>query len=221
MIRISETTRNQRVYHAILSHLLTGEIPAGTQLDERTLADQHNVSRTPVREAIIRLVREGLIEYYPYRGHFVKTWTVKQVQDLFEVRKALEALAIRIAVRKISDEDIDEISAILNDVDQAIKDNDLKTYGEADKRFHQTIINKTDNQTLIDALNQLTAQIQLIRSIANRDPGLVERTLAERPRILQALRTRDADMSALMMVEHIQGVEDAVIAQMKALEQEN
>jgi DNA-binding GntR family transcriptional regulator len=213
-----EPTLNRQVYNEVLRQLLDGEIPLGMQLDERTLAARIGVSRTPVREAIIQLVREGLVDYFPYRGHFVKMWSPKEVNDLFEVRKVLEALAVRLAVRKLSQDDLDELRAIVNDVQDALRRGDIEGFSEADRLFHNTIIQKTGNQTLIDALDRLACQIQVIRTIANRAPDLVERMLSEWPRILAALEARNAEHSAQLMLEHIEDARKTVVGHLQELE---
>lgn len=213
-----ETTLNRQVYREVLRQLLDGEIPLGTQLDERTLAARIGVSRTPVREAIIQLVREGLVNYYPYRGHFVKMWTPKEVNDLFEVRKVLEALAVRLAVRKLSQDDLDELREIVNDIEDALRHGDIEGFSEADRLFHNTIIQKTGNQTLIDGLDRLDCQIQVIRTIANRAPDLVPRMLNEWPRILAALEVRDAEQSAELMLVHIEDARKTVVGHLLELE---
>lgn len=218
MPAVKEETLNRQVYREMLRKLIEGEIPLGAQLDERTLAAELGVSRTPVREAIIQLVREGLVDYYPYRGHFVKMWTPKEVNDLFEVRKALEALAVRLAVRKLSQDDLDEVRGIVDDIQTALRHGDIEGFSEADRCFHNTIMQKTGNRTLIDGLERLACQIQVIRTIANRAPDLVERMLNEWPRIMTALETRDAERSAELMLSHIEDARKTVVGHLLELE---
>jgi DNA-binding GntR family transcriptional regulator len=214
MARLEHHPLNQRVYQRLQDMLLRGDIPPGAQLDERELAEQLGVSRTPLREAIVHLVREGMVEHRPYRGNFVRTFTAKQVNDLYQVRMALESLAVRLAVPKLSDEDIDYIGAILDEVQQALAQGNMNAYSNADRRFHEFIARCTGNEFLIDSLNRLGAQIQMVRAFANRDPQVTTRTAKERPLILSALKRRDADAAARLMEEHIDGVRRAVIAQM-------
>jgi DNA-binding GntR family transcriptional regulator len=137
------------------------------------------------------------------------------------VRKALEALAIRLAIPKLSQEHIEHIRVILDDVHQALERGDIEAYNTADRRFHDTIVEITDNEMLVDSLNRLGAQIQMVRTIANRDPHVVERTAKERPLILAALEARDADAAARLMEEHIDGVRRAVVSQIEQLEQQS
>src|SRR5690554_8132457 len=127
-------TLNQRVYQRLQGMLLRGEIPLGAQLDERALATQLEVSRTPLREAIAQLVRENMVEYRPYRGNFVRTFTSRQARDLYLVRKSLESLAIRLAIPKLSLEDIDRVRAILTQVNEALEANDMNAFADADRR---------------------------------------------------------------------------------------
>jgi DNA-binding GntR family transcriptional regulator len=219
MAGLQYQTLNQQVYTRLQEMILSGAVRLGEQLDERTLAADLEVSRTPIREAIGQLVKEGIVEYRPYRGNFIRTFTEKQVNDLFLVRASLEALAVRLAMPKISQEVADNIHRILDRVHEALEQEDMITYSDADREFHETIIHLTGNEPLIDALDRLGFQIQMIRTIANRDPHVVERTHHERPRILAALEARDAELAAKLMEEHIDGVRQAVVAHFKEVAQ--
>ena len=220
MAKVAHSTLNQKAYTQLREMILSGSLARGEQIDERRLAAEMDVSRTPLREAIGQLVTEGIIEYRPYRGTTVRSFTARQVNDLYQVRKALEALAIRHAIPKLSQEHIETIRKILEDVYQALERGDLDAYNAADRRFHSAIVQIAANETLSESLHRLSAQIQMVRAIANRDPHVVERTARERPLILAALEARDADAAARLMEEHIDGVRSAVVAQIERLEQE-
>jgi DNA-binding GntR family transcriptional regulator len=209
---------NRRIYYRVRELIESGTIPPGAQLDERTLAQDLAVSRTPLREAIATLVEEGLVERRPYRGNFVRTFTARQVNDLYEVRKALEALATRLAVPRLSEGSLANIALILDEAQKALEQDDILGYSLADQRFHDAIAQASENEILIESLSRLKRQIQLVRLSANRDPKVVERTALERPRILAALQARDAQLAAQLMEEHIEGVRRSVIAQMTASE---
>lgn len=195
--------------------MLSGAIPIGGRLDENGLARQLGVSRTPLREAIRGLVQEGLIEHRPFQGNFVRQFTCKQVQDLFEVRGALEGLAARLAVARLTDEGFRVLEEILEDVHEALEAGDMTRYSSSDRRFHSTIAQYSGNATLIESLEQLSAQIQIARVLANRDPGVVQRTANERPLILAALEARDAQEAARLVEQHIRGVFDSLSAQLE------
>lgn len=205
---------NRRIYYKVRALIESGALAPGTQLDEKTLAESLAVSRTPLREAIATLAEEGLVERRPYRGNFVRIFTARQINDLFEVRKALEGLASRLAVARLTDEHVHDLRQILDEAQQALEGGDLVAYSAADKRFHQTMARITENETLIEALGRLGRQIQIIRISANRDPENVERTAQERVNILEALETRDAERTAHLMEEHIEGVRRSVLLQL-------
>lgn len=219
MVKIAHNTLNQRVYRQVRDLVVSGEIRPGTQLEEQALASRMGVSRTPLREAIAQLVTEGLVENRPYRGNFVRAFTPQQVRDLYEVRKALEICAVRLAVPRLNEQRLEVLREILADVQRALEAGELTWYGTADRRFHNMLASYSENQTLIECLERLGFQIQIVRTIANDDPVVVRRTAIERPRILAALEARDADRAAQLMQEHIEGVCESVVAQMEAAEQ--
>lgn len=218
MSSLRHLTLKEHVYHRLLNSIISGDIPLGSQIDERKVAEMLSISRTPLREAIGTLVEEGLVEYRPYRGNFVRRFTAKQVNDLYEVRKALEGLAVRLAVTNLSDADLSGLVSTLEDVKIALEQNDLDEFSAADRRFHESIAQLSRNETLVESLNRLGLHIQVIRNIANRDPDVVERTSHERPRILEALKARDAELAAHLMAEHIEGIRRSVVAQVETYE---
>lgn len=209
---------NRRIYDRVRELIESGELPPGTQLDERTLAEELAVSRTPLREAIATLVEAGLVERRPYRGNFVRTFSARQVNDLYVVRKALEGLAMRLAVSRLSEGGLAALHAILVEAQAALEQGDLVGYSKADQRFHEAIAQATENEILIESLDRLKRQIQIVRLSANRDPDVVARTALERPRILAALEARNGELAAQLMEEHIDGIRRAVISQMAEAE---
>jgi DNA-binding GntR family transcriptional regulator len=141
--------------------------------------------------------------------------SAKQVNDLYEVRKALESLAVRLAVPRLTDVQVAELRAILADVHAAYERQDMIAYGEADRRFHNTIAAYSGNETLIESLDRLGLQIQLVRTAANHDPGVVERAARARPEIVAALEARDVRRAVRLMAAHIEDVRRSVVAQIE------
>ncbi|MGH2618141.1 MAG: GntR family transcriptional regulator, partial [Thermomicrobiales bacterium] len=150
-----------------------------------------------------------------YRGNYVRAFSPKQVNDLYETRMVLEGLATRRAVENLTDVGLTELTQILDEIQEALAQADMAAYSVADQRFHTTIARLSGNETVIESLERLQAQVQLVRLAANRDPDLVERTARERPEILAALRDRDADRAARLMEEHIDGVRRTVLKQLE------
>lgn len=209
-------TLNWHVYNDVVQLILSGRFAPGARLDEQLIADELGVSRTPLREAIAKLVKDGLVEHRPYRGNFVRSFTVKQAHDLYEVRKGLESMAVRLATPRLDAASIDRLHAILADIDDALKRGDLMDYAWADQRFHDSIAEFSANDTLIDLLSQLRGQVQLIRMMANRDPSVVEITAMERPGIVHAMVAGDANQASHLMEEHIELVQHSIAARLGA-----
>lgn len=216
MSKLGHMPVNQWVYNHILDLILSRSLPPGSRLDEQTLAADMGVSRTPLREVIGRLVEKGLVEYRPYQGNFVRTFTAAEVSGIYEVRRALEELAVRSAVASMTPERLDQIRAILHDITQAMERGDVDAVNEIDGRFHATIASCSGNATLIGYLDDLAHRVKLIRSIANQNPEVVAVTAGQRPQILAALEAGDAAAAARLLGEHIEFVRQAVITEMTA-----
>ena len=220
MDKLEHHTLVQRIYHRVRALIESGAIQSGERLDERALAERMEVSRTPLREAVGKLAEEGLVEHRPYKGNFVRTFSAKQVSDIYEVRKMLEGLAVRLAVPKLTDADVEELRAILDDIASALAHGDIAEYSAADQRFHDAMARLAGNEALREALGRLRGQVQIIRIIANRDPDVVDRTARERPQIVAALEARDAEAAASLMEAHIEGVRHTVVAQFQTLQEQ-
>jgi len=215
VIGVERLTLNERVYQHLRDALAGGKLAPSSRLDEELLVRELGVSRTPIREAIGKLTKEGFVENRPYQGNFVRSFSAAQVNDLYTVRQALESLAVRLAVPRLSDADVQRLEDILDDVAAALARGGLPGYGAADRRFHQAIAELSGNETLIECLDRLSVQVQIIRTVANHDPGVVARTAAERPLIVAALAARDGERAAALMAEHIDGVRQAVVSQLE------
>lgn len=216
MEKLEHQSLTQRVYYKVRELIASGVLQPGARIDERLLSEELMVSRTPLREAIGKLAKEGFVEHRPYKGNFIRAFTVKQVNDLFELRTALEALAVQLAVPKLSEQDLSTLRSILDDTQVALERGDMVEYSTADQRFHGTLAHLSDNESLVEALGLLKDQVQLVRLVANQDPGVVERTARQRPQILAALEARDAESAAQLMKEHIEDVRRNMVAQVEA-----
>ena len=172
------------------------------------------MSRTPVRAAIARLTQEGLVVTLPYRGASVRQFAVEEIDGLYEVRAALEGLAARKAAQRLSAEGLETIRAILDECQEALEVGDVDAFGQADARFHRALAEASGNSTLVEAIDGLRLRINLFRDLANREPGLPERTARERALILDALERRDSDAAGQLLEQHINSVKQTVLHQL-------
>ena len=199
------------VFYTLRQAILKGELKPGERLMEMQLANQLGVSRTPIREAIRKLELEGLVLMIPRRGAVVAKITEKDLRDVLEVRTSLEKLAIELACDRMSDETIPELNRALDAFKEALKKEDLTAQAERDEQFHDVIFKSTDNQRLIQMLNNLREQMYRYRLEYLKDASSHDRLAREHEAIIDALKARDKKKGADIIVSHIYNQEQAVI----------
>jgi DNA-binding GntR family transcriptional regulator len=215
--QVEKKTLQHNVYKLLLKAIISGEIQPGDHLDEKELTEKLGVSRTPLREAINRLAQDGVILELPYRGKFVRKFTPQEVNDIYEVRKSLEVLAICLAVRNMADDELNEITEIVHAITEAQESGNLLSYSELDAEFHEKLALYSRNKTLIRTLDSLAIQVKLIRHMTNKKSDVVSRSQFERVQILNALKLRDEKLATAFMEEHIDNVRRDAIAIIEAL----
>ena len=186
------TVRDLRgeVYKIIRSAITSGKLAPGTRLKETDLVEELAVSRTPIREALNQLSKEGLVEIIPRKGAFVKRWGKEEALEILILRETLEGLAGRLATNKMTDQDIDGLEALMVDYE-----NGSLGYVEADKRFHESIVNACGMERLKELIWNLYDSLQMrkILALSFNDEERIRESMEEHRRIIQALRARDED----------------------------
>jgi DNA-binding GntR family transcriptional regulator len=214
---VQHKTLEERVYEELVRLIASAALEPGAQIDEQALAAGLGVSRTPVRAALTRLVYEGLVVTVPYRGTFVRRFTAKEIDDLYEVRTTLEQLAVRRAAQRIDGAQLAALEAAVAACAAAAARGDLVAHTAADAEFHRLIARAADNQILLDTLDTLRLRVRGLRSVAaaNGSQGRPAPPSAphalNRTRIVEAIRRRDGAEAARLMDEHLQPVRRTVI----------
>ena len=195
-----------RVYDALKTAISSMDIYADEdtpKLDERRLAEELGVSRTPIREALSRLEQEGLVQNIPRRGAFVVRKTKKEILEMVCVWSALEGLAARMATVRASDEEI----AGLRTMFATFKDTEgasahIDEYSEKNILFHQAIIRLSKCDLLVDIAEGLFIHIHSIRSRTIRERQRVTSSIIDHIHIIEALENRDGDLAERYVREH-------------------
>ena len=139
----------ERAYTEIRRRILENELSAGTQVLEQELAEMLEMSRTPVREAMVRLADEGMVEVRPRHGMRVLPISADDMREIYDVLTALESMAAeRVAARGVSPEELRALRQAVVDMDAALAADDLRTWAAADERFHLLLVEYCDNQRL-------------------------------------------------------------------------
>lgn len=198
------------VFMSLREAILKGDLKPGERLLELQLADKLGVSRTPIREAIRMLEQEGLAVTIPRRGAEVAKMTLKDMEDVLEIREALDELAVKIACVKISEEQFDMLIEKKLAFEASTQTREVKKIAEADVSFHDVIYEATGNPKLVSMLNHLREQVyryrvEYIKNVKNH-PVLI----AEHEAIVEAIRERDVEKAALAMQVHVKNQAVAV-----------
>lgn len=207
-------TVNQTVYSRLLDHILAGGVPIGQRLDERELSKQLGVSRTPVREAIGKLAADGIVDYRPHQGSYVRRLTVKEISDLYVVRIQLETLAVRLSMDKVDDRFQRTLREIVDASEVAMLTGDLTEFARQDRRMHALIVDTADNFALAEALGRIENLIQIARNLANQWPGFPAASDVHRHALLDAYARRDTERAVEVMHVHIDSVRGAIVSQL-------
>lgn len=206
----------EQVYRILKSRITSGELIEGQHLVEATLAAEFGVSKTPIREALARLERDGLVDIERGKGAVVHTASIEEIRDILEVRGALEGLAAEKAALVITAEDIDELAFIISTAETALSNSDLTRYKELDEEFHDAVMRISGNHRLMIMRTQLRDLVRLVMTTSVTLPGRPEQSIAEHKKILHALKKRDACLAGSLAREHIVRINAAVIQHLES-----
>ncbi len=191
------------VFNTLRQAILKGELEPGERLMEIQLADRLGVSRTPIREAIRKLELEGLVLMIPRKGAEVAKISEKSLRDVLEIRRALDALAIELAIDRMTEEDLNNLTDAQETFRRSIRECDAMTIAENDEHFHDVIYNATNNPRLIQMLNNLREQMYRYRLEYIKDADKRQILVVEHDRILRAVREKQIAEAKIAIREHV------------------
>jgi DNA-binding GntR family transcriptional regulator len=143
------------VFEYISEQINSGTIKPGEKVNESNIANALNVSRTPVREALIQLSDEGILDKIPRKGFVVREVTLNKVKEIYSIIGVLEGFAASLAVSKITEIEIDQMESLIKQMDRCIEANDYKSYYKLQLQFHEIFINSSKNSELIGLIDML------------------------------------------------------------------
>jgi DNA-binding GntR family transcriptional regulator len=207
------STFADRAYAALKNVILSLDIyekPGEVRLDERQLASDLGISRTPVREAMAQLEREGFVRSVPRRGIYVVRKTRAEVIELITAWAALESMAARLITQKATDQEIAELRKMFTKFENGELHARLDEYSEVNIEFHQTIIRMSRNRVLIDLAENLFTHMRMIRRKTIGEEDRVDRSIRDHMNIIHALEARDTERAEDLVRNHALGLADHV-----------
>ena len=208
--RLEDTsTFADRAYVALKDVILGLDIydrPGEIRLDERKLASDLGISRTPVREAMAQLEREGFVRSVPRRGIYVVRKTKAEVIELITAWAALESMAARLITQGASEHEIAKLRAMFTTFENGSLHANLDEYSKVNIEFHQTIIRMSHNRVLIDLAENLFAHMRMIRRKTIGESDRADRSIRDHMNIIQAIEARDTARAEALVRDHALGL---------------
>ena len=199
------------VYEELKRQILIGEIPPGTRMMEVELADVMGVSRTPVREAIRKLEKEGLVTIEPRKGAYASNISIKDMVDVLEVREGLEAMAASFAAGRITAKQKDTLMTIVEKYRNAVETENIEEIIKYDEEFHSMIITISGNSTLQQVFSTIQELALRFRYIYYDDFNRYERMPREHQMIEEAILSGDAEKARVAAGDHVYKLKEFIL----------
>jgi len=218
-------TLSEIVYEKIKNSIITHVYKYGSRLYLKNLSAEMNVSMIPTREALRKLEQEGLVEIIPNKGAIVKTYTIKDLIEIYDLRRQLESLAVEILVNKINQSNLDELKRICELDEKSLEKGNLEDHNKHNREFHKCLVNFSQSSRLIKFYNELSGQMYTLVSITTifaytNGEGAKYNTLKHRE-IIKALEQKDAEQAKKIIQEHIQLSKELALKRVKNVMQNN
>jgi DNA-binding GntR family transcriptional regulator len=223
LVPIKQPDLSDEVYQRLLQAILSGEIAPGERLVERQLADKLGVSRAPVRDALVRLQRDGVVEPAGRRGKVVAALSAQDAWEVYVLRSALEGMAARIAATRADAADIAALEAIVLEMREQLRRYDLRALAALDQRFHEAVCRASRNGRLLKSWTAMAEQIRLLlqvdAQVVDAQYGELSRMPDRHAELAQAIRGGDPDAAERAVRSHIDAVAQRVVSVLRKAEQ--
>ncbi len=202
----------EMVHTALSEDILEGRLPPGQRVVERDLMERFGVSKTPAREAILRLKQDGLVEGKLNQGVSVIRILRKDAVEIYDLREILEAMAARKTAERITPDKTEKLHSIIRFAEDCVRKNDSKKYAQLDLQFHKLIGVISNNQRLYEIMERLTHQSRiLLRTSLNLPKRGPKVSLNEHQKIVKAIVDKNPSLTEKMARMHIRNTKEAVL----------
>ena len=214
------TTIREQVYQILRDNICRGVYAPGTRLQEAELTEGLNVSRSPVREALRQLAAEGLLLEIPNKGVYVKDFTVRDIEEIYDLRVMLESYGIFHSTGHIPSMRRERLLGLLSDMETFLEKGDVQSYTAVDERLHNHIVHLGENSLINDTYDRVRSMNQQFRILSLTDPQRFRESLDEHREIVHALVTGDLKRADDVNRHHLELARQAILKRMEARGQE-
>lgn len=191
-------------YETLKHAIITGELPAGSRIVETEYAERMHISRTPLREALRKLERDGLVEYMLRRGVVVRAFTLADVEEIYTIRNALEMLTLPAIIKNATAEDIRRLRAILDEMDPLDANNDVAALAPRARKFHSELTAFSGLKRTIRAIEGQDEYITRFSALAIAKENRRSAAHAEHHQLMDLVEARDLEGFTALMRKHIE-----------------
>ncbi len=196
-------TLSDRVRRRLAERIISGSLRPGQELDEKTLAEEFDVSRTPVREALRQLAANDLVEWRPRQTAIVATITIPKMVEMFEVMAEMEGFCGRLAARRMTAAEQKELLKRHKDCLKHVNANDREAYHALNRPFHEAIYAGAHNEYLMNLATSLYDRLAPYRAYELQRPGALQRVYREHEEIAQSIMSGDDETAYRLLVAHV------------------
>ncbi|MDD2736206.1 MAG: GntR family transcriptional regulator [Desulfuromonadaceae bacterium] len=199
MIKVHKQRLSHQVYDILKEMIADYRFSPGARINVEQIAKEVGASRTPVWEAVHRLIQEGLLENIPNRGVFMLALTPKMAIELYVIREALEGLAARCAIPKVNEQVLKKMAKLIEEQRKVVAEENLVGYSQLDYEFHSLVYELSGNRTLLEILGAVKNKM---RPVAFQIKPILSRLLEDHMEILAAFQDRDSDRAEAAFRNH-------------------
>jgi DNA-binding GntR family transcriptional regulator len=215
--KIGEDYKNlgEQVYNELKKMIIFHEIEPGERIIDKHLADDMGVSRSLVRQAFTILEKEELIKSVPRSGFYVKEISVKDIEEIYDIRKVLEKAATELAVTEIPEEEIEEVNEIFELAKEDLDKDHVRMFVKADTELHRMIVNNCGNTRLIKLINNYNDRFVYYRIVDLSRVKRAKNAYFEHLEIFEAVKNREVEKAVELMGKHIEHAKEIIISNFK------
>jgi len=200
----------KKVQKTLRQSILNNELTPNVIYNEQRIAQDLGISRTPVREALLELAAKRLVKFIPQKGVIINTFSLKEIDDAFEIRMALEGFSVQKICQGKSPVDTRDLETALNDQKKAVEARNEAGFMQSDRHFHIGFTRLTQNNYLIDMMEDIRDIMHLMGFKVLGIPGRMQTVVQEHRKILDAVQNRDVSDAMKAMMSHLENSRDAV-----------
>ena len=209
--KIEHQNLTNAIYNILRDKILTHQLKPGLKIVEEKLAQEIGVSRTPLKRALTRLEKENLIETIPRKGTYIKKFSAKEIEEVYEIRKLIEGYSAELAVNSITSNELKQMKKLTLDYRKFARERERASCADVDVQLHEILVKATRNTKLLEMMKNFNLQVKSMRMNQMNFCEWGEKTTREHLSIINALSKGDEKLARKLVEEHIEDAESRLL----------